>query len=98
MVQLKKFSLKDNLSNGDLNHGIFLGKGGYARSDFERGPGSGHVADNTGNHNHSISTDGAHTHTFTTAAAASAPTINHNGGNETRPKNVGVSYIVKVRR
>ena len=85
-------------SIGNHNHGGLTGDGGYARSDYARGPGEGHVADNTGNHNHSISTDGAHKHTFTTAAAASAPTINHNGGNETRPKNVGVSYIVKVRR
>jgi hypothetical protein len=34
---LKKFSLIDNLSYGDLNHGIFIGNGGYTRSDYERG-------------------------------------------------------------
>jgi hypothetical protein len=47
---------------------------------------------------HFINSDGAHTHTFTTDAVASASTINASGGNETRPKNDGINYIVKVRR
>ena len=40
-----------------------------------------------------------HTHSFTTSTAVGgAPTIQHNGGNETRPKNIGVYYIIKVRQ
>jgi hypothetical protein len=44
------------------------------------------------------STEGLHAHSFTTnTAIGGAPTIQHNGGNETRPKNIGVSYIIKAR-
>lgn len=85
-------------SNGEHNHGGVTGNGGYEASAFERGPGSGNVANNIGTHNHSISTDGAHTHTFTTSGPIGfALAIQNSGGNETRPKNIGVSYIIKAR-
>ena len=45
------------------------------------------------------STEGLHAHAFTTnTAIGGAPTIQHNGGTETRPKNIGVYYIIKIRR
>lgn len=49
-------------------------------------------------HKHAISTGGAHKHTFTTSGPIGDPlVIQNNGGNETRPKNIGVSYIIKAR-
>ena len=45
------------------------------------------------------STEGIHAHAFTThTAIGGAPTIQHNGGNETRPKNIGVHYIIKIKK
>lgn len=86
-------------SDGNHNHGGLTGNGGYERSSFTRGTGDGAIADAIGSHNHSISTDGAHTHTFTTSAPTGGGSlfIQNMGGNETRPKNIGVSYIIKAR-
>ena len=85
-------------SDGNHNHGGSTGDGGYARSSSGMFSGVGLVADDTGNHNHSISTDGAHTHTFTTSGPIGPPlVIQDSGGYETRPKNIGVSYIIKAR-
>ena len=57
---------------------------------------SHYTTSNTTNDNDGLS---AHNHSFTTSTAiGGAPTIQHNGGSETRPKNIGVQYIIKVRQ
>jgi hypothetical protein len=97
-------------SIGNHNHGGFTGHSRkvddseYAnfawegRYDLTSGGGS-HAAKNTFiNHKHPINTGGAHKHTFTTSGPIGDPlVIQNNGGNETRPKNIGVSYIIKAR-
>lgn len=49
------------------------------------------------NYDSPIAQAGDHSHSFTTGLASNS-TINSTGGNETRPKNIGVNYIIKVRR
>lgn len=97
-------------SIGNHNHGGFTGTSrkeddsDYAnfawegRSDIATG-GLTSVAKNTFiNHKHPISTGGAHKHTFTTSGPIGSPlVIQNSGGYETRPKNIGVSYIIKAR-
>lgn len=54
--------------------------------------------ENKSSHIHAISSGGAHKHTFTTSGPIGSPlVIQDSGGNETRPKNIGVSYIIKAR-
>lgn len=99
-------------SIGNHNHGGFTGASrkeddsDYAnfawegRSDIAvDSSGLTSVAKNTFNtHKHPINTGGAHKHTFTTSGPIGSPlVIQDSGGYETRPKNIGVSYIIKAR-
>lgn len=98
-------------SIGNHNHGGFTGVSRSIddsapedypydiRNDLEIG-GTATAVKNVpkSSHKHAISTGGAHKHTFTTSGPIGDPlVIQNNGGNETRPKNIGVSYIIKAR-
>lgn len=97
-------------SIGNHNHGGFTGASRmnddseYAnfawegRSDLTSGGGSNAAKNSFINHKHPINTGGAHKHTFTTSGPIGDPlVIQYSGGYETRPKNIGVNYIIKAR-
>ena len=97
-------------SIGNHNHGGFTGASrkeddsDYANFAWDRRiegatGGNTYVAKDTFiNHKHPINTGGAHKHTFTTSGPIGDPlVIQDSGGYETRPKNIGVSYIIKAR-
>ena len=90
------------VSAGGHNHGGVTGNAGYASSSFTRGPGDGAIADAIGSHHHSISTDGAHTHSITIDDAVAhthsvSVSYDAGGGNETRPENTAVYYLIRGR-
>jgi len=76
-------------TNGSHNHGGQTGDAGWSRSTDDGGT-TGTAAENSGTHNHSISWDGDHSHTFSVSYDAG-------GGNETRPENISVYYLMRCR-
>lgn len=97
-------------SIGNHNHGGFTGVSkNIATQDLDfplnvredlqiGGTASAVKTENRSTHIHPISSGGAHKHTFTTSGPIGDPlVIQDSGGYETRPKNIGVSYIIKAR-
>ena len=84
-------------TNGLHNHGGETGSGGYERSSDSGGT-SGTAAENEGSHKHSISADGNHNHTFTTGDPGNAVSGQTSlAGNENRPDNVAVYWLIRGR-
>jgi hypothetical protein len=84
-------------TNGLHDHGGQTGSGGYERKSDSGGT-SGTAAENEGGHTHSISDDGDHSHTFTTGDPGnSVGGITPTAGNENRPDNVAVYWIIRGR-
>jgi hypothetical protein len=87
-------------ADGDHNHGGFTGgarrtdnSGGLdfaydRRTGLTTGGGGDAASDNRLDHIHAISASGTHTHSLT---------INSQGGNETRPDNVAVYWLIRGR-
>jgi hypothetical protein len=87
-------------AGGDHNHGGFTGgarrtdnSGGLdfaydRRTGLTTGGGGDAASDNRLDHIHAISASGTHTHSLT---------INSQGGNETRPDNVAVYWLIRGR-
>jgi hypothetical protein len=84
-------------TNGLHDHGGETGSGGYDRRSDDGGT-TGSAAENEGGHTHSISDDGDHSHTFTTGDPGnSVGGITPTAGNENRPDNVAVYWIIRGR-
>jgi hypothetical protein len=84
-------------TNGLHDHGGETGDGGYQRSSDDGGT-TGTAAENSGSHRHSISADGNHSHTFTTGDPGnSVGGVTSFAGNENRPDNVAVYWIIRGR-
>jgi hypothetical protein len=84
-------------TNGLHDHGGETGDGGYQRTSDDGGT-SGTAAENSGSHRHSISADGNHSHTFTTGDPGnSVGGITPTAGNENRPDNMAVYWIIRGR-
>jgi len=84
-------------TNGSHNHGGSTGDAGWSRSTDDGGT-TGTAAENSGTHSHSISWDGDHTHTFTTSDAQNSSTgITPQAGNENRPDNIAVYWLIRGR-
>ena len=84
-------------TNGLHDHGGETGDGGYQRTSDDGGT-SGTAAENSGSHRHSISADGNHNHTFTTGDPGNAVSGQTSlAGNENRPDNVAVYWIIRGR-
>jgi len=82
-------------TDGNHNHGGNTGNATetYAytdRSDLASSGGSHAARNSWSNHTHSISTDGNHSHTVSL-------TYTNAGGNETRPENIAVYYLIRGR-
>ncbi|QZT37975.1 tail fiber protein [Halosquirtibacter xylanolyticus] len=92
-------------SAGNHNHSGTTDSGGNHRhamgnSYTQSGGGYPHEAGNTRNENTYTDYAGAHTHSFSTNYNGShthSLSINSSGGNEARPKNVSVNYIIRVK-
>jgi hypothetical protein len=84
-------------TNGLHDHGGQTGSGGYDRRSDDGGA-TGSAAENEGSHTHSISADGNHSHTFTTGDPGnSVGGVTSFAGNENRPDNVAVYWIIRGR-
>jgi hypothetical protein len=84
-------------TNGLHDHGGETGGGGYQRTSDDGGT-SGTAAENSGSHTHSISADGNHSHTFTTGDPGnSVGGVTSFAGNENRPDNVAVYWLIRGR-
>ena len=84
-------------TNGLHDHGGETGDGGYQRTSDDGGT-SGTAAENSGSHRHSISADGNHNHTFTTGDPGNAVSGQTSlAGNENRPDNVAVYWLIRGR-
>ena len=84
-------------TNGLHDHGGETGDGGYERRQDDGGN-TGTAAENSGSHRHSISPDGNHSHTFTTGDPGnSVGGITPTAGNENRPDNVAVYWLIRGR-
>ena len=76
---------------GNHRHTGTTDPGGYQRSSDDGGN-TGTAAENSGTHTHTFTTDyaGDHSHNFSTTYSSS-------GGNETRPENISVYYLIRCR-
>lgn len=78
-------------TDGSHRHTGTTDPGGYERSQDDGGN-TGTAAENAGTHFHTFTTDyaGDHSHNFSTTYSSS-------GGNETRPENISVYYLIRCR-
>jgi hypothetical protein len=85
-------------TNGLHDHGGETGNERWGRSSDNTGSGSNSAAENSGEHKHTISPDGNHNHTFTTGDPGNAVSGQTSlAGNENRPDNVAVYWLIRGR-
>jgi hypothetical protein len=87
-------------TNGAHTHSGETDSGGWGRNSEDRGSAGGDAASDSGNHTHTFTTNSAgdHSHTFTTGDAGTSSTgISPAAGNENRPDNVAVYWLIRGR-